>query len=263
MSQLITENRCSEPDCGRPVRCRGRCKSHYEQWRKVHRDLVDSRGGRWDNPDGSRMTCQVEGCEFEVSTQGMCSHHYQNFHYLTTRGADKSRRNRKLTPYGGVKQIPDCTFPGCDRVEFNPGLCAGHYYQRLGGKELTPINGTNPCPITGCTETYKVATSKRGLCPRHSAESWRFGLDTQTLVELHRNRVCANPGCNSIESLHIDHDHSCCGREKPGRKVSCGQCVRGWLCASCNLSLGRLKEDVRRIRGLADYIESWNRTSTS
>jgi len=32
---------------------------------------------------------------------------------------------------------------------------------------------------------------------------------------------------------------------------------RGLLCLSCNTALGLLREDVERIRQLADYIKRW------
>jgi hypothetical protein len=44
--------------------------------------------------------------------------------------------------------------------------------------------------------------------------------------------------------LAVDHDHTCC----PGQLTSCGRCVRGLLCASCNLSLGALEPWLDRAR---------------
>lgn len=71
--------------------------------------------------------------------------------------------------------------------------------------------------------------------------------------------LCANPGCQTVlaedsRSPHVDHDH----RHQPycaGAK-SCGECVRGLLCASCNVALGQMRDDPTRIRGLADYLEA-------
>lgn len=40
-------------------------------------------------------------------------------------------------------------------------------------------------------------------------------------------------------NLAVDHNHNCC----PGKK-SCGKCIRGLLCNSCNLILGLLESKV-------------------
>jgi hypothetical protein len=58
--------------------------------------------------------------------------------------------------------------------------------------------------------------------------------------------ICGGP----TELLHVDHDHACC----PG-KYSCGECVCGFLCNSCNNGLGRFEDDPDRLRAAADYVE--------
>lgn len=53
--------------------------------------------------------------------------------------------------------------------------------------------------------------------------------------------------CKDRPVAVIDHDHSCCP------KHSCGQCVRGLLCAQCNTALGLLNESDSTILGLLAY----------
>jgi hypothetical protein len=48
---------------------------------------------------------------------------------------------------------------------------------------------------------------------------------------------------------HVDHDHTCCAGKK-----TCGQCIRGILCASCNWGIGNLKDDPEIIRAALDYV---------
>jgi hypothetical protein len=74
--------------------------------------------------------------------------------------------------------------------------------------------------------------------------------------------TCMNPGC-SVDiagttwrdgkyraKVHVDHDHACCAKA-----TSCGKCIRGLLCSACNTALGMLRDDPRRISGLALYAE--------
>ena len=49
----------------------------------------------------------------------------------------------------------------------------------------------------------------------------------------------------------IDHDHSCCPKEK-----SCGSCIRGLLCWKCNYALGLANDDPDRLRKMIDYLEA-------
>lgn len=69
-----------------------------------------------------------------------------------------------------------------------------------------------------------------------------------------QNGVCAI--CEKLETragrynLVIDHDHACCSGE-----FSCGECVRGLLCADCNTALGLFRDDTNSLQRASAYLE--------
>ena len=63
--------------------------------------------------------------------------------------------------------------------------------------------------------------------------------------------------CPAVQGTHkrrltVDHDHTCCDREK-----ACGECNRGILCADCNRKLGFLEETLREGTYIANP-ETWS-----
>lgn len=48
--------------------------------------------------------------------------------------------------------------------------------------------------------------------------------------------------------IFTDHDHACC----PDEKASCGECVRGLLCLSCNTTLGLIERKYELARAYLD-----------
>lgn len=66
--------------------------------------------------------------------------------------------------------------------------------------------------------------------------------------------TCANTEAENGKRLSWDHDHSCCA----GRK-SCGQCVRGLLCISCNRLLGLIEGPhlLQKLEALTNYQVHW------
>lgn len=63
--------------------------------------------------------------------------------------------------------------------------------------------------------------------------------------------ICKKPPVLGGNRLCVDHDHSCC----PGEK-SCGNCVRGLLCVTCNAWLGFFENDDW-MGGAADYTKQY------
>lgn len=81
----------------------------------------------------------------------------------------------------------------------------------------------------------------------------RHGLTEQqwlSFLEKHHKKcdVC-DYAPEQPSNLCLDHDHKCC----PG-EYSCGKCIRGLLCSSCNTALGMLKDDPVRIKKLIKYL---------
>lgn len=66
----------------------------------------------------------------------------------------------------------------------------------------------------------------------------RYGLTRDAFADLLATQQNACAMCfapfGEGQLMCIDHDHRCC----PEGKSSCGKCVRGLLCVSCNTALG-------------------------
>jgi Recombination endonuclease VII len=96
----------------------------------------------------------------------------------------------------------------------------------------------------------KIETARKRAHYNLTKEDFMRILETQ-------GRKCAacgaeDPGAKGRDWA-IDHDHGCCPKNK-----SCGKCIRGLLCHPCNLALGMVKDDPKRLRKLAQYLEEYN-----
>jgi hypothetical protein len=84
----------------------------------------------------------------------------------------------------------------------------------------------------------------------------QYGLSPDEFKSLfaEAGHACALCGRDD-KPLVIDHDHACC----PERKRSCGKCVRGTLCSTCNTGLGMANDDPALLRRMAAYVENFRR----
>ncbi len=115
---------------------------------------------------------------------------------------------------------------------------------------------------TGCKECMRAAAKRwKSNHPRTSNQNrntnlkhlYGIKLDDYNALLTAQNGLCAacySPN-NSKRAFHVDHDHNCC----PGKR-SCGKCVRGLLCSSCNTTLGHSKESIERLYALITYIKA-------
>ncbi|MCH5645168.1 endonuclease VII domain-containing protein [Gordonia sp. ABSL49_1] len=104
------------------------------------------------------------------------------------------------------------------------------------GRRLQRVD-TQWCPKCGRESPEAVRFRRYGITP----EEYSAALD----------RGCEICG-DRPDSLHVDHDHSCC----PSRKsTTCGGCVRGMICGPCNRALGMMRDDPERLRRAILYLE--------
>ncbi len=217
---------CVVPSCDRPVVGWGLCQPHYQR-QKMHDDL------RPNDPiiPRGRQICSVDGCDRIVSTRGWCDTHYTRWKRYGTVDADRP------VQYKFKGEIPE-GLNWCGRCqtlkpvdEFKPSK---HTKSGLTGRCAT-------CVVDGfLILTYNITL----------ADYWvMFEKQNGVCATCHQPETSVDPRYGKVLRLAVDHDHTCC----PGSK-SCGECVRGLLCSSCNRTLGLMRDDAATLGRMADYI---------
>ncbi len=164
-----------------------------------------------------------------------------------------------------------CKADGCDqprrRVQ-GARYCEEH--ARL--RQYIPVTKYVDCPLCGTTHPQD-RNAQRPYCgpcnktyARISRAAARHHVPVETLTRWildPRCALCRRPlylkgaRTSGEAGASIDHDHACC----PG-PTSCGRCIRGLTCHSCNLRLGAHESLVAEVglATLATYLTA-NRPS--
>lgn len=155
-----------------------------------------------------------------------------------------------------------CSTEGCGLPHKAHGLCQNHYRQakrlarglgcsfvRDERKFCTRCETTRPVEDFGFRSNGRCHTHCSACRPEVTAERRVVSRYNITVGQWHELRKGGCAVCGSRDRLCVDHDHSCC----PG-DTSCGECVRGVLCAPCNAAEGMLGSDPGRALALAAYI---------
>lgn len=169
----------------------------------------------------------------------------------------------------------------CIRASFHCGPCTNGTCCGCGvliTRENSPINNAyatglnNRCSVCCHSYVYLPVAEKRKLKSRewyasHPNEAKaggrkrklaRYRLSPEDYAEKvksqnHRCLICDRTVSEAGPyRLSVDHDHSCCPREK-----SCGKCVRGLICNACNRGLGYFNDSAQRLSAASNYIKFW------
>lgn len=108
------------------------------------------------------------------------------------------------------------------------------------------------------TQYTEEFLDRRRTAGKASELKRQYGLTTDQYAKMIEKQgggcaICGTTAEQQGQHLSVDHDHSCCS----GRKRSCGECVRGVLCTSCNRALGWFRDDPALLDRAAVYLRSF------
>lgn len=248
----MNQSTCSVESCDRKVLARGYCDPHYQRVRKYGDPRpsipVESRKSR----DG--VFCGVDGCGKSLvgGSAELCGMHHQRWKRNGECGPAASSIAAKNSPCAvcgelvrdgsgrrkhcsDACQVADSRHKGSRPKEFACRLCGKSVdmTRRIDGR--LPRTDTVWCRDCGRESPEALRFRNWGVTPEQYATALEAGC-----------QICGS----HPKVLHIDHDHSCCSK----RTSTCGKCVRGFLCGSCNRGLGIFRDDTERLRAAIAYL---------
>lgn len=181
-----------------------------------------------------------------------------------------------------------CSQAGCPNPSYAHGLCSGHASRRMRGTldsmALVPLRTYRTRTTLMSTNFGKVVRNAAGEKQCHYCEEWqpeRNYIKKPTTADRlsTKCKTCANYAAHGLSreaadcmlmdqggkcglceeelsnGFHIDHDHRCCQRSG---NSSCGKCVRGILCARCNINVLPVLERPDLVSAGYQYLERFD-----
>lgn len=101
-----------------------------------------------------------------------------------------------------------------------------------------------------CKSCHNAARNERGHKGRRKVlQRYNLSFDTYSGMLKAQDNKCKICLREFIGTPHVDHDHRCCPTGG-----SCGKCVRGLLCMSCNNGLGSFGDNIGVLQNAVAYL---------
>ena len=145
-----------------------------------------------------------------------------------------------------------CSVDICTEPAYCKGMCMKHYNAQ---KWVSYSNDETKYVARSRTSQFNDKLRASGEWPECIRARNLKQLYNMTIEEYEsllsgqggRCAICGEPP--KEKRLHVDHDHDCCS----GRK-SCGSCIRGLLCPSCNTMLGKIERKPDILESTVRYL---------
>jgi len=206
----------------------------------------------------SDRTCTVDGCANPIKCKGLCTGHYQQKRNKRPFTALRQKRAVEYDWAGLVSLDGKCAFDGCCNLVHAKNLCPGHYEQIRRGEFLRPLRAWFPV-----IDNQKVCTECRNSLALECfyRSKGKVTPKCKRCINILRRMSTYNVSWEFAERLLDGAECDTCGTFVKGKQLAVDHChdsgaVRGVLCSGCNTALGMVKDDPRRLRALADYLES-------
>ena len=109
----------------------------------------------------------------------------------------------------------------------------------------------NPEQYKKSVDEWKKNNSERKWILDKKSHLWtHYRMTIEDYQSMLKSQNGKRKICNKNKRLVVDHDHSCCLQ-----KNTCGNCVRGLLCFSCNTLVGYIEINKNLIKSVDFYLQ--------
>jgi len=173
-----------------------------------------------------------------------------------------------------------CDIDWCEEEQWQRQLCSAHYQRKRDGRDMSkPLqknrkngevlfrdkNGKKQCvrcrifyqeqDFTSHKRTLDLHQPYCKICVAERMRIRKYKIDDSLFKEMLRLQggscaICKSEKPDGNNGWHLDHDHSCCEGIN-----TCGKCVRGILCSSCNKGLGHFRDSPELMQKAIWYLK--------